>query len=303
MNEKIYLGVDTSVLLSNFEFKKVSEFLKRDDIQGNTINKQEFVKSPDNMYRIVTKYGNSFVIHGDNNILLFNSFTDSLCSCKINDILDNYSNLSIYNTTIEFYNENIVLPIDPYLFGYLLRIRNKRFVRFNIILKEKILSSIKRLKFRHFIFNDYILVIISKKASKNLKKNDSIPVIYKKNSISNRQQLAAGIIDGDSSNGTGNKFIEIKNIMNKKLLNDFYYIFSSIGINLTSRYNSQDKWIINLFGSDNLTKIPLVSTNYCIEKAPPNQFKIIKINVKEAVVLEITKTKIYSIVTNDFFML
>ena len=91
--------------------------------------------------------------------------------------------------------------------------------------------------------------------------------------------------------------------MNKKLLNDFYYIFSSIGINLTSRYNSQDKWIINLFGSDNLTKIPLVSTNYCIEKAPPNQFKIIKINVKEAVVLEITKTKIYSIVTNDFFML
>ena len=125
MNEKIYLGVDTSVLLSNFEFKKVSEFLKRDDIQGNTINKQEFVNSPDNMYRIVTKYGNSFVIHGDNNILLFNSFTDSLCSCKINDILDNYSNLSIYNTTIEFYNENIVLPIDPYLFGYLLRIRNK----------------------------------------------------------------------------------------------------------------------------------------------------------------------------------
>jgi hypothetical protein len=303
MNEKILLGVDTSVLLSNFEFKKVSEFLIRDDIQGNTIKKQELVKSPDSMYRIVTKYGNSFVLHGDNNIILFNSLTDTLSSFKINDILNNYSHLSIFNTTIEFNNLNILLPINPYLFGYLLRIRNKRFIRFNIRLKENILSSITRLKLRYFIFNDYILVIISKKTSINFKKNDFIPAIYKKNSISVRQQLAAGIIDGGSSEGTGNKFIEIKNIMNKKLLNDFYYIFSSIGINLTSRYNSQDKWIINLFGSDNLSKIPLILKNYSIEKAPLNHFKIIKINVKEAVLLEITKNKMYSIVTNDFFML
>jgi len=303
MNEKIYLGVDTSVLLSNFEFKNVSELLELDEIQGNTLIKQENVKSPDNMYRIVTKYGNSFIINGDSTIILYNSLLNSIGSYKINNILSNYSDFSIFNTTVEFNDQFSDLPINPYFFGYLLRLRNRRFIRFNINLKETILSSVKRMKFRYFIFIDYILVIISNKASKSLKKNDSIPNIFKKNSISNRQQLAAGMIDSDSENGIGNKFIEIKNIMNKKLLKDFYYVFSSIGINLTSRYNSKDKWIINLFGSDNLSKIPLVSKNYSIDKASLNHFKIIKINVKEAILLEITKNRMYSIVTNDFFML
>ena len=107
MNEKFYLGVDTSILLSNFEFKKASEFVEGDEMQGNEILRKEYVNFPDNMYRIITKYGNSFVINGDNTIILYNSFLDSLGEYKINDILNNYVDLYIYNTTIEFFNQRI----------------------------------------------------------------------------------------------------------------------------------------------------------------------------------------------------
>ncbi len=53
MNEKFCVGADTSILLSNYQFKKVSEFLKMDEIHGNKIIKKEYIKSPENMYRII----------------------------------------------------------------------------------------------------------------------------------------------------------------------------------------------------------------------------------------------------------
>jgi hypothetical protein len=62
-----------------------------------------------------------------------------------------------------------------------------------------------------------------------------------------------------------------------------------------------DQWIINLYGSDKLSNIPMLVKKYNIEASTPNHFRIIKINSSEAVLLEIEKTNQYSIITNDFF--
>lgn len=300
---EIYMGVDTSLLLSNYEFKKVSELLINDELYGNKLIKNECIKSPGNMFRIITKYGNSFIIHGESSILLYKNSIKSAIKKKVSEIPSNNDNdLTIYNTTIEFPSSN--LPIQPYLFGFLLRIRstNRRFLRFGNFAKIFIISSIRKLKLKYFVFKDYILVVISSRLLKKFIKNDSIPDIYKKNSISNRLELVAGIIDSESSVDPSNKFIEIKGLK-KNLCRDLYYVLTSIGFNLTYRYNFMDKWMINLYGSNKLSTIPVLVKKYNIETSTPNYFKIIKINVKEAVLLEIEKTNHYSIITTDFFFL
>jgi hypothetical protein len=147
---------------------------------------------------------------------------------------------------------------------------------------------------------DYILVVISRRILKSLIQNDSIPNIYKKNSISNRLELVAGIIDSESSCDPLNKFIEIKGLK-KNLCRDIYSVLTSLGFNITYRYNFMDQWIINLYGSDKLSNIPMLVKKYNIEPSTPNHFRIIKINSSEAVLLEIEKTNQYSIITNDFF--
>ena len=301
-NEQIYMGVDSSILLSNYDFKKVSELLVGDETYGNKLIKSERVKSPDNMYRIITKYGNSFVIHGDNSILIHKNSINSLISIKAKEIPHNDIDLSIQNMTIEFQSVN--LHIQPYLFGFLLRIRstNRRFIRFSNFAKIFLISSIRKLKLKYFILKDYILVVISRRVLKSFIKNDRIPNIYKKNSISNRLELVAGIIDCESHCDPLNKFIEMKGLK-KNLCIDIYYVLTSLGFNLTYRYNFVDKWIINLYGSDNLQKIPVLVKRFNIETSTPNHFKIIKIKVSEAVLLEIEKTNQYSIITNDFFFI
>jgi len=301
-NEQIYMGVDTSILLSNYDFKKVCELLVGDETYGNKLIKSELVKSPGNMYRIITKYGNSFVIHGDNSILIRKNSINCVIKRKVKEIPHNDVDLSIHNTKIEFPHVN--LQIQPYLFGFLLRIRstNRRFIRFSNFAKIFLISSIRKLKLKYFTFKDYILVVISRRVLKSLLRNDSIPVIYKKNSISNRLELVAGIIDSESNCDPFNKFIEIKGLK-KNLCRDIYYVLTSLGFNLTYRYNFVDKWIINLYGSDNLSKIPILVKRYNIETSTPNHFKIIKINVSEAVRLEIEKTNQYSIITSDFFFI
>ena len=299
---EICMGVDTSLLLSNYEFKKVSELLKNDELYSNKLIKNECVKSTDNMYRIITKYGNSFIIHGESSILLYKNSIKSVIKTKVCEIPSNNNDLSIYNAAIEFPSSN--LPIQPYLFGFLLRIRstNRRFLRFGNFVKIFIISSIRKLKLKYFVFKDYILVVISSRVLKKFIRNDSIPNIYKKNSISNRLELVAGIIDSESSLDPNNKFIEIKGLK-KNVCKDLYYVLTSLGLNLTHRYNFVDKWIINLYGSDKLSKIPVLVKKWNIETSTPNYFKIIKIDVKEAILLEIEKTNLHSIITNDFFFL
>jgi len=301
-NERIYMGVDTSIMLSNYDFKKVSELLESDQTYGNKLIKSERVKSPDNMYRIITKYGNSFVIHGDNSILIYKKSINCVISRKVKEIPNNDIDLSIHNATIEFPSAD--LQIQPYLFGFLLRIRstNRRFIRFSNFAKIFLISSIRKLRLKYFIFKNYILVVISKRVLKSFMKNDRIPSIYKKNSTSNRLELVAGIIDSESNCDPLNRFIEIKGLT-KNLCKDIYYVLTSLGFNLTYRYNFVDKWIINLYGSDNLQKIPVLVKRFNIETSTPNHFKIIKINVSEAMLLEIEKTNQYSIITNDFFFI
>lgn len=299
-SEKIYMGADTSILLSNYDFKKVSELSESDQTYGNKLIKSERIKSPGDMYRIITKYGNSFVINGDSSILIYKNSIKCIIRRKVKEIPHNDIDLSIYKANIEFPRLN--LPIQPYLFGFLLRIRskNRRFIRFSNFSKIFIISSIRKLKLKYFTLKDYILVVISRRILKSLIQNDSIPNIYKKNSISNRLELVAGIIDSESSCDPLNKFIEIKGLK-KNLCRDIYSVLTSLGFNITYRYNFMDQWIINLYGSDKLSNIPMLVKKYNIEPSTPNHFRIIKINSSEAVLLEIEKTNQYSIITNDFF--
>lgn len=146
------------------------------------------------------------------------------------------SNYSIPLTKeVIFTNNDIELPIDPYIFGYWLGDGDSQRGYFTI--GDQDIENFRNIAIN--IGEDFQKAGIEKYAYKiknlttrltklNVNKNKHIPDVYKYASVSQRYQLLRGLMDSDGESDT-NGVAEFCNT-NHKLANDTYELISSLGI-------------------------------------------------------------------------
>jgi hypothetical protein len=312
---KIILHPDSEIITSDGTVKKVSDVEENDVLLGSSHCNVVFKKylSETNFYRIIPRYGNSFLISDHNQFIVFNHVTlqYDLMDVNLFRALDNYQKLhiSIKKSFIDYFEIDVY--IDPYFIG--LFIANNEFsLRLNynddISIKNRIKESINKLKLGYFTDNYTKSIIVSKifideKISDEyydflVEKN--IPEIYIKNSLDIRRQLLAGIIDVNSEKHSN--YIEITNLT-QKMANFIYSLCFSINLHHIHLI-IKGKNIYNIKIFDDLNDIPLlIKKDYLnkINSYPYNNFKIAPVFQKDCVVLLFKEAS--SIILSDFSMI
>ena len=305
---KIVFHKDTELLLSDGTSKKTIDIQENDILLGthdtNIVVNKYFAK--ENLYRIITRYGNGFIIGENTQFLTYNNSSRVFEQIDIKQysLLNNEQkkSFSIYKTVVEFQDEE--LNIDPYFLGLFLGNTNKLFVKIkyndDIFLKDMILESIKTLKFKTFISENEITILISDILIDNDIKilyhfmfySKFIPDNYKKNSINFRRQILAGIIDINSVEKSN--YIEIRKL-EKKIALDICNICFSIGIFHIMLIKEKEHFNIKIF--DDISRIPLIK-KFIPKQYMCNNFKVATIVEKDCVVLEFKKLN--SLILSDF---
>ena len=305
---KIVFHKDTELLLSDGTSKKTIDIQENDILLGthdtNIVVNKYFAK--ENLYRIITRYGNGFIIGENTQFLTYNNSSRVFEQIDIKQysLLNNEQkkSFSIYKTVVEFQDEE--LNIDPYFLGLFLGNTNKLFVKIkyndDIFLKDMILESIKTLKFKTFISENEITILISDILIDNDIKilyhfmfySKFIPDNYKKNSINFRRQILAGIIDINSVEKSN--YIEIRKL-EKKIALDICNICFSIGIFHIMLIKEKEHFNIKIF--DDISRIPLIK-KFIPKQYMCNNFKVATIVENDCVVLEFKKLN--SLILSDF---
>ena len=305
---KIVFHKDTELLLSDGTSKKTIDIQENDILLGthdtNIVVNKYFAK--ENLYRIITRYGNGFIIGENTQFSTYNNSSRVFEQIDIKQysLLNNEQkkSFSIYKTVVEFQDEE--LNIDPYFLGLFLGNTNKLFVKIkyndDIFLKDMILESIKTLKFKTFISENEITILISDILIDNDIKilyhfmfySKFIPDNYKKNSINFRSQILAGIIDINSVEKSN--YIEIRKL-EKKIALDICNICFSIGIFHIMLIKEKEHFNIKIF--DDISRIPLIK-KFIPKQYMCNNFKVATIVEKDCVVLEFKKLN--SLILSDF---
>ena len=118
---KIVFHKDTEILLMNGTFKKAMDIEEKDILVGapyhNIVKKKYFSK--ENLYRIISRYGNSFVVGENTQFLIYDNKNCIFDHIDVKHYLmmdnENKNTVSIHKTIVD-YNE-IELKIDPYILG------------------------------------------------------------------------------------------------------------------------------------------------------------------------------------------
>ena len=309
-NTKIVFHKDTEILLKDGTFKKVIDIEENDILLGgigpyeNIVKKKYFSK--ENLYRIISRYGNSFILGENTDFLVFdnkNAIFDHIDAKQYTLMTNNKNSLSIHKTAIEY--NAIDLEVDPYYIGIFLGNLNKLFVKIkhdnNPILIFTIHKTIDALKLKIFsTLDDYILFISDIHLEDDIKMKYNflfgslkyIPDVYKKNSLEVRRKLLAGIIDVNSVQKSN--YIEIRNLNNILAL-DIYNLLFSIGIFHVLLVKEKQYFNIQIFGD---TKCIQFSKNYETKPHICNNFKVASIMEKECVVIEVENGA--NVILSDF---
>lgn len=311
---KVIFHSDTELLLGDGNSKKIIDIEVGDIIAGlmhPTVVLKKY-HSSQNLYRIVTRYGNSFIVGENNQFLIFNN-TNRLfeqIDVKQFECLTNLqkSVLSIYKTGINF-EERATTPfnIDPYYIGILIGNTHKFVIKFNceddVFMKIEVLETLDILKLKHYVINGQEIVIFISKIfiEDDIKdKYDFIfgetkylPDVYKKNSLRIRHRILAGILDINSVQKSN--YTEIRNL-EKKLAKEIYGILFSVGIFHVILVKESHLYNIKIYG--NIDQIPYNKTNLVSSHIICNNFKVAPIIEKDCFVLEFDS--LTSVVLSDF---
>jgi hypothetical protein len=309
-NTKIVFHKDTEILLKDGTFKKAIDIEENDILLGgigpyeNIVKKKYFSK--ENLYRIISRYGNSFILGENTDFLVFdnkNAIFDHIDAKQYTLMNNNKNSLSIHKTAVEYHA--IDLEVDPYFIGVFLGNMNKLFVKIkhdnNPILIFTMHETIDALKLKIFSSPDeYIMFISDIHLEDDIKMEYDflfgslkyIPDVYKKNSIEVRRKLLTGIIDINSVQKSN--YIEIRNL-NKILALDIYNLLFSIGIFHVLLVKEKQYFNIQIFGD---TKHIQFSKNYETKPHICNNFKVASIIEKECVVIEVENGA--NVILSDF---
>ena len=308
--EKFFFHKDTEILLANGTSKKAIDIEENDILLGmsnyNNIVKKKYL-SKENLYRIISRYGNSFIIGENTKFLTLNNknlMFDRIDLKKYFAFNNDDRNLfSIHKTAVE-YNE-INLSIDPYFIGIFLGNINKFFIKIkdnnNPFLIQSFQEALNTLKLKKISsLNEHIISISDINLDDEIKNtygflfgSKYIPDVYKRNSIYFRRKLLTGIIDINSIKKSN--YVEIKNL-NKDLAFDVYNLLFSVGIfHVLIFKEKKDCFTIKIF--DDIRHIQFVKEH---EPTPNmyNNFKVASIIEKECVVIEVENFS--SIILSDF---
>lgn len=307
-NIKIVFHKDTELLLFDGTVKKVSDVEENDILFGipplkNIVKKKYFSK--ENLYRIITRYGNSFIVGEDTQFLVFDNKNFIFEHINVNQYLflnnDCKNTLSVHKTHFE-YNEFDV-DIDPYFVGIILGNVDSLFIKIkhdnNPFFLTSMNETIETLKLKKMYGVKECTILISdislndeiKKKYDFLFSSKYIPDDYKKNSIDIRRKLLAGIIDINSVEKSN--YIEIRNL-NKTLAFDIYNLLFSIGLFHVLIVREKDHYNIQIFGSTSNIRF---STKYEPKPHICNNFKVASMIEKECIVIEVENGN--SIVLSD----
>ena len=304
---KIVFHKDTEILLMNGTFKKAMDIEEKDILVGapyhNIVKKKYFSK--ENLYRIISRYGNSFVVGENTQFLIYDNKNCIFDHIDVKHYLmmdnENKNTVSIHKTIVD-YNE-IELKIDPYILGVFIGNTNNFFIHIKNTteIMKSIVKTIDILKLKKIsTSNEYIIFISDVLLDDEIKKqykflfgsSKYIPEFCKKNSATFRRKLLAGIIDINSVEKEN--CVEIRHL-NKNVALDVYNLLFSIGIFHVLMIKENQYFNIQIFGD--------ISNIQFEKKYEPkpfmcNNFKVASIAEKECVVIEVENGN--SIVLSDF---
>ena len=304
---KIVFHKDTEILLMNGTLKKAMDIEEKDILVGapyhNIVKKKYFSK--ENLYRIISRYGNSFVVGENTQFLIYDNKNCIFDHIDVKHYLtmdnENKNTISIHKTIVD-YNE-IELRIDPYILGLFIGNTNNFFI--HVKNTKNIMKSIQRtidiLKLKKIsTSNEHIIFISDVMLDDEIKtrykflfgSSKYIPEYCKKNSVNFRRKLLSGIIDINSVEKEN--YVEIRNL-NKTLALGIYNLLFSIGIFHVLMIKENQYFNLKIFGD--------ISSIQCEKNYEPkpfmyNNFKVASIAEKECVVIEVENGN--SIVLSDF---
>lgn len=316
---RIVLHLDAEIIMSDGNIKKSIDIEENDILLGSSNLNIVFKKkmSETNLYRVIPRYGNSFVVSDHSQFLIFNNITSQYDLMDINlfNTLNNEQKqyLSINKSSIDYFEKNV--NIDPYFVGLFIGNDNENFININlnddyISKKNRLKESTNKLKLRYFTDDltktiTILKMFFDEQISEEyydflVEKN--IPEIYMKNSINIRRQLLAGIIDINSDKHSN--YIEINNLT-RKMANLIYNLCFSIGLYHIHLIIKGKSCSIKIF--DDLDEIPLlIKKDYYLSSSSKNiflynNFKIAPIVEKKCVVLIFKELS--NIILSDFTMI
>lgn len=231
----------TEVLMHNGEVKCVEDVRVGDVMMGDDStprNVIELCHNTEMMYKIIPDDGGKSYTVNENHILSLiheGNFIEITVKEFLNKPLITRHSCRWYRNSVEF-PENNDIGIDPYLLGYWLGSR---------------MSEIDMKKFESE--NSSILKDL------NLIGNKHIPLCYKVNSVKNRMELIAGIVDSDEfSYYSKLNGYDIVN-SSEKLIKDVMFVARSLGFhtyNKDCRSESNETSYYNCFITSSGNKIP-----------------------------------------------
>ena len=201
-------GKDTKIMMHNGTFKMVQDIEIGDQLMGDDSsprNVLSLARGREQMYRIVPKKGDSYIVN-ESHILSLKSSTNhskkmykgAIIDISVKDWLKFHSRgspLRCYRVPLNFPSKKV--DFDPYLLGHWLGIDDK--------------------KGDFFTSNGY-----------NLIDNKHIPMVYKCNSREIRLQVLAGLIDSDGSLSDDRKGYDLISKY-EILLDDIIFLARSLG--------------------------------------------------------------------------
>lgn len=299
-----YLGYNIPLLLSNGTVKLAKDI--RDDdilvgIYSETVKILNIKYVSNDMYRIIPRYGSSFVIGCNHNLITISQKTNDVKSYKVSEM--NKSSLSIMKMNIDFNYINI--KIDPYFLGIWLGSELNEF-KININKIDKciynyILSMIDKLNLSYCnILNDELIItdnrIIDYFKMLDLFDKKYIPEDYKYNKSVFRLRLLAGILDIRGIYNVLNEYFEVSG--GEELIKDINFIAQSLGLYTNLYKKNGNIWRIIILG-ENLKDIPMITSNrvLLLSKSIIVDFKIAPIFDRNCVKIEVSSD---TIVLEDF---
>ena len=225
-----YLGYNIPVLLTNGDVKLAKD-LKNDDIlvgiNSENVKIMNIKYISNDMYRIIPRYGKSFVIGWNHNLITIKNKTNEIQCCNVNEYRT-YNDKSIIKTNIDF--NYIKIDIDPYFLGIWLGSDLQEF-KLNINKIDKciytyILSMINKLNLSFCNVSEELIItdkrIIDYFVMLDLMKRKYIPKEYKYNKSVFRLRLLAGILDIRGIYNVLNAYYEVSGV--EELIKDSFQL-------------------------------------------------------------------------------
>lgn len=230
------MGIDTPILMFDGSIKKIQNIKCGDILMGDDSTPRKVLslaRGRDLMYDIISENGEKYTVNKEHILCLKMQKEQKIVQIAVKDYIKLPENikkkLKGYKTAIDFPSKP--LDIDPYILGLWLG---------NDYNDYKCIQN----------FGKYTIVDLTNCINKfNLRICKTIPIIYKCNSIENRLQLLAGLIDTSGYLINDHFSIDCTN-KKEELVNDIIYLVRSLGLQCSKQLKN------HLYIHGNINLIP-----------------------------------------------